>query len=382
MENGGGGKDLFFFVAEWSEYNFTQVLERSSGESEICGAIYAICLLEGPWVVALSSRGTDNHLLVFNTLLPPQDARSWRLLQLPQLIGSRRYSSAVQYGDLLAECPEFSVDPAQRNFVVSSLQSALVIPVEPLIRLMCSARVGSNLKWDEWAEYVIKTRRHPNTVTLWLVGTKLLALINSDLEGWYVEVYDLSKSGQKDIQIQQVNEGQDGECRKLLSTPKCFARWQLDGSPDSMYFFWNKLVCFYVSLLCVQNQSFHIQPPCTEPGEHFWQRSFYRHLENRLNVDHGDSLSSGTLETGDLAPKKKETSGRFTPPIHTRRPSLANHARSGILPYVKSAFLPPVVGVANHDPQTFTQHRRFVAAYYCSKAQIAGSIQKQPCDAE
>ena len=137
--------------------------------------------------------------------------------------------------------------------MVSSLQSALVIPVEPLIRHMCSARVGPNVKWDEWAEYVIKTRRHPNTVTLWLVGTKLLALVNSGLDGWYVEVYDLSKSGQKDIQIQQVNEGQDGEYRKLLSTPKCFARWQLEGSPDSMYFFWNKLVCFYVSLSCVQN---------------------------------------------------------------------------------------------------------------------------------
>ena len=49
-----------------------------------------------------------------------------------------------------------------------------------------------------------------------------------------------------------------------------------------------------------------IQPPCTEPGDHFWQRSFYRHLENRLNVDHGDSLSSGTPETGDVAPKKKK----------------------------------------------------------------------------
>jgi len=117
--------------------------------------------------------------------------------------------------------------------------------MERFIRDMCSTRVDPFLKWNEWAEYVIKMRLHPrNTFLLQLVDTKLLALINSP-QGWGVEMYDLSKLGQKDIQIQQVDEGQDAGCRKLLSTPKCFAKFQLEGFPDAVYFVGNRLVCFY-----------------------------------------------------------------------------------------------------------------------------------------
>ena len=51
-----------------------------------------------------------------------------------------------------------------------------------------------------------------------------------------------------------------------------------------------------------------------------------------------------------------------------------NHARSDIFSYVRSVFLPPVVGLANHDPQAFKRHLRFVAAYCYSKAQVAGFL--------
>ena len=222
--------------------------------------ISSVSLLEGPWLLALSDPNIDPHLLVFNTMLPQQeDSRSWRILQLPQPSCGSYYSFPARYGDPLAERPEFSVDPAQQTFVVFSLKLALVIPVEPFIEQMCSVRANPYLGWEDWGGNVIAMHPHPNTMSLQLVDTKLLALINSP-EGWGVEAYDLSRSGQKDIQIQRVGEGQYTGCRKLLSTPKYFARCQLEGPPNSTYFVGNKLVCFCVSLSCVHNKSFYIQP--------------------------------------------------------------------------------------------------------------------------
>ena len=222
--------------------------------------ISSVSLLEGPWLLALSDPNIYPHLLVFNTTLPQQeDSRSWRVLQLPQPSYGSYYSFPARYGDPLAERPEFSVDPVQQTFVVFSLELALVIPVKSFIEQMWSARANPYLGWEDWGENVIAIHPHPNTRCLQLIDTKLLALINSP-EGWGVEVYDLSKSGQRDILIQRVGEGQCTGYRKLLSTPKYFTRCQLEGPPNSTYFVGNKLVCFCVSLPYVQNQAFHNQP--------------------------------------------------------------------------------------------------------------------------
>lgn len=227
-----------------------QVLECSSDDPVIGTAISAISdvhLLEGSWLVALSDRNTSPQLIVFNTLLPQQDAKSWRILQLPRLpCGDYFFSS--RYGDWPAEFPGFLVDPAQMSFVMSSQKSALVIPVEPFIREISSARANPFVQWDDWGKHVVRTHLHPKTLILQLVGTKLLALRSYlPLQGtFFVDTYDLSKSGQGDIQ--QVNEWQDGGFRKVLLTPKCSVQCQVEGFPNTLQFVGNKLVCFYVSL--------------------------------------------------------------------------------------------------------------------------------------
>lgn len=134
LENWGIGKHSSLW-GSGSDPILNQVLECSSDDPVIGTAISAISdvhLLEGSWLVALSDRNTSPQLIVFNTLLPQQDAKSWRILQLPRLpCGDYFFSS--RYGDWPAEFPGFLVDPAQMSFVMSSQKSALVIPVEPLI---------------------------------------------------------------------------------------------------------------------------------------------------------------------------------------------------------------------------------------------------------
>lgn len=74
------------------------------------------------------------QLLVFNTLIPPQDPRSWRVLEVAQLNPRERYTFLPSHGDLpIADFPEFSVDPTQKMFVLcfdTHEQSAFAVPVE------------------------------------------------------------------------------------------------------------------------------------------------------------------------------------------------------------------------------------------------------------
>lgn len=239
----------FPFMGDRFQSNLTQVFERSSADSGVgntISAISSVYLLEGPWLLALSNQNIRPRLIIFNTLWPQQDASSWRILQLPRP-SHERYVFSTRRGNSLAECPEFSADPAQFFFVVYSPLRTLVIPVEPFIRDICSVRVNPHLRWGDWAEYVMCVPTHPNTTSLQLVDTKLLALVNSQ-ERWGVEVYDLSKSGQKYTQIQQVGEEQDGGCRNLVSTLKRFALCQLEEPPYRAHFVGNTLALFYVSL--------------------------------------------------------------------------------------------------------------------------------------
>ena len=230
------------------------MLEHSSADrrfgDEISG-IYKICLLEGSWLLASLHPDPNPRLLAFNTLLPSGDARSWRILELPRLRDYECYT--IQGGDLpTAGFPEFLVDPTQRIFVLplsSYRKSALAVPVESFTRAMCSARSSPHVQWEDWGKDVVHINLPPDTLALQLAGTVLLALIGylSNPEGWGVEVYDFSKSGQKDMELQQVRGG----CRRVLRTSKWSAGCQIEGALGSTYFMGNKIVCFYVSLLNV-----------------------------------------------------------------------------------------------------------------------------------
>ena len=244
-----------------------QVLEHSSADLGAISGISAMRFLEGSLLVALSDRGSDPQLLVFDTLLPQQGPENWRILQLPRLPRHTFYMVPAQHGNPPAERPEFLVDPAQRNFVVQSYRGpALVIPVELFIRVVHSPRADSCIRWEDWEKHIMKLDPHPDTVAVQLVDAKALALRTSPPypEGWGVEVYDLSKSGQKDVQVQEAGEGQDKGCMKILSTPQWFDRLQL-GTASSTFLVGSKVVCLPVSM-CIQTWSYDIHSCITQSG--------------------------------------------------------------------------------------------------------------------
>jgi len=188
---------------------------------------------------------------------------AWRILGLPKLPNIyRNYSVISQYEKPLAELPEFLVDPAQRILVLASQDSqAFVIPVELFLQRVHSVRADPYIPWDEWAGDVTTVHLHPGARTLQLFDTKLLALSCqlSRQGGWGVWMYDLSKSGQRDTQIQQ--EG-PGEGERILSTPKWFARCPRGpmgyGIPCETKLVGNKVISIYVNPLFLQTYSCHV----------------------------------------------------------------------------------------------------------------------------
>lgn len=251
------------FSSRMAGFNSTsiQVLEYLSDDTDIgsaVGRITGVRFLEESWLLAPCYGGPTPQLLVLNTLLPQQDPRSWRILGLPPPPGpSICCSILTHYEKPLAECPGFSVDPTQRIFAVLSQDNrALVTPTELFVQRMCSARPNPCIPWDEWLEDAIIVELHSDTVTLQLFDTKVLALCAFP-GGWGVRMYDLSKLGRGDIQVQQAGEG--GGCRRVLSTPKWFARRQIGigGTiPYGTQLVGNKVVCFSVSLLHLRKFSF------------------------------------------------------------------------------------------------------------------------------
>ena len=238
-----------------SNQTSTQVLEYSSdGPDYIGGAIsntISMCFLEGSWLLYLFNATQAPQLLVFNTLVPQRDPMSWRTLDLPPLPSHDIYHVIfTQYEKPPTECPEFSVDPAQKIFVVFSQgRRVLAIPVELLVRQMHSTRANPCIPWDEWKEDVVTAYLHPDTATLQLFDTKLLALCGHAYfpKSWGVRMYDLSKSGRKDIRVQQASEGEGG-CNMAISTPKWFARCQMGSKrPYDTHLFGNTVVHFVVS---------------------------------------------------------------------------------------------------------------------------------------
>ena len=242
----------------------TQVFKYSSGYTAMGRAIYGIStmsFLDGFWLLVLNHEGASPQLLVLNTLLPRHDPKSWRILGLPLRGTPRCYN---QYENAPTEHPQFSVDPAQRIFVVVLMNNcALIIPVELLIRRMHSVRSRPYIGFDEWMEDVTEVPLHPTTHTLQVFDVKILALSGSahHPEAWGVQMFDLSKSGRRDAQLLPDDEGMDGGFRRVLSTPKWFVRCDVlgDGIPRSTRIVGNRVVCFYVSPLCVQGCSCLIQ---------------------------------------------------------------------------------------------------------------------------
>ena len=158
-------------------------------------------------------------VIVFNTLLPQRDPSSWGVFDLPlppDPLG--RYSICAQYEKSQTEFPEFSVDPAQRIFVVSSLPDlALAFPVGLFMRYMNSVRTNRHVSWNEWGGDTIAVRLHPSTLQLQILNTKILALRTEALSlgQWGVEMFDLSVSGRREI-----GEGAGGGCNRVFSRSK------------------------------------------------------------------------------------------------------------------------------------------------------------------
>ena len=108
---------------------------------------------------------------------------------------------------------------------------------------------------------------------------------------WGVEMYDFSKSGQKDMQVNGVYEGQDGVSKRSLTASKWFIRCKMvdgEGTPNNTYLVGNKVVCFYVSSGARRGMiTPHSTLPSAEQAVTLWRRPIFAHLENRLIVEPG-----------------------------------------------------------------------------------------------
>lgn len=273
LENWGSGKHPSSWEADLNPSS-TQVFELSSRDPGIgreLSTISAVHFLEGSLLAALPHRSSDHRLLVFDTLSPRRGLLSWRKLLFPPGL-TRHYSIVLQYESAPTECLEFMVDPVQRKFVVHSHPgSALVIPVELFIQVMHSARADPCMQWDDWGRDVIIVDLHPDSLTLQLADTKLLTLLGSrsrpDLGIRSVEVYDLSKFGQKNIRIKPVYEEEEDGRRRVLSIPTWFNHPQVeDATPSDTFLIGRKVVYFYVSLSRIQGQSCNIHPYVIQSG--------------------------------------------------------------------------------------------------------------------
>ena len=234
----------------------TQVLRHSSDDPDIGSAIANITtmhFLEESWLLALSHGSYAPRLLALNTLLPQEDPRSWGILYLPPLSKPNVYHCILtQHEKSPMECPEFLVDPNQRIFVLLCHQErAFVVPVEVLIRHARHGHTNPWILWEEWGGDVVTVHLCPDIRSIQLYDTKVLTLCSlssGDSNDWGVLTYDLSKSGRKDIQIQQVGEEADVGCRRILSTSKQLARCGIrEEIPHDTQLVGNQVFCFAVS---------------------------------------------------------------------------------------------------------------------------------------
>lgn len=231
----------------------TQVFRRSDNDTGVGSTVSGISTMEflgGTWLLAVSHR-PEPELLIIDTLPPDHDSmRSWRILELPSLTQGGAYCISTQYEDSLAEYPEFSVDPAQKHFVVFSPgELALVVPVKLLRWCMDRGHADRRISWNDWGKDVT-TIHIPGIASVRIVDLKLLALRGSLFypEPWSVEVYDLSKSANKGIRVQGVSEEQEGRYGTVPPTPKPFGTCQGEGEILLRTFaMGNKVVCIYVS---------------------------------------------------------------------------------------------------------------------------------------
>jgi len=258
-----------------------QVFKHSSDDLDIGSAISWIThmrFLGGSWLLALTRGRPPPQLLVLNTRLSRRDRRSWRILDLPPHSSpTDTYLIYTQHEKSPAECPELSVDPAQKTFVVwSRYKQAFIVPVKLLVQHMCSERVRLRIPWDEWGGDLVTVHLPPDTRGLQLVDTKLLAL-RGFMEGWSgVEVYDLSRLSLRDIQVRQVSEGANRRCRRVLSTPKWLARYQTRNiDPFTIRLVGSKVVSVIVSLLRVHSACAILNVTLHRIGHHFLAESVF-----------------------------------------------------------------------------------------------------------
>ena len=224
------GKAVNNFLLWKTPFDITpiQVLKHSSDDPGVgytISHITSMCFLEGSWLLVASRPRPVPQLLVFDTQLPQQDPQSWLILDLPQLPPHGRHSILTRRENPFAECPEFLVDPAQRIFALFTTQSLVpVVPVETLIRYAQNVRTSSHIPWNEWGKDVIIIYPNPNALALQIFDTNVLVLrrFADPLEMYGVDAYDLSRWGQKDIQMQKIDGGSGERRSRVLPAPKWF----------------------------------------------------------------------------------------------------------------------------------------------------------------
>lgn len=114
---------------------------------------------------------------------------------------------------------------------------------------MGSAHTSPRVLWGDWGEGVVTMDLRIGVFDLQLVETKVLTLHSSPPlpGGFTVEMYDLSRSGQKDVRAQRVSEGEVGRTTRRILTPKWSHLFQLgDIASNNIFLVGNKVACFHV----------------------------------------------------------------------------------------------------------------------------------------
>ena len=293
------GKVVSKFSSWRTAFELTQiqVLERSSNDPGIGNEISHITniyFLEGSWLLVSSRPRPAPRLLVFDTQLPQQDTRSWQILDLPPVPPLGRHLIFTRRENPFAECPEFLVDPAQRIFALFTTQNLLfIVPVELLVRYTHSVRTSSCIPWDEWGKDVVTVHLRPNTLILDIIDTKVLVLRHPGVgrrEMCGVDVYDLSRSGQRDIQVQHIGEGVEEGRRRVLPAPKWFIPCP---KGDNIYHSMSLLgnVAYFIVSSNIRSEIVFSYSMLLRAGAiAFHRRGFATRLEIRPDINRGERL--------------------------------------------------------------------------------------------
>jgi len=164
--------------------------------------------------------------------------------------------------------------------------------MELLVRYTHSVRNNSCIPWDEWGKGIVTVHLHPDALTLEILDTKVLVLrhLVDQQEVCGVDVYDLSRSGQRDIRVQQISEGVAERRRRVLPAPKCFIPCHKGDDTYHTMSLLGNIVYFIVSSTTCSEVPSSYSMLLRAGAIAFHRRGYAAHLEIGPDIDRSERI--------------------------------------------------------------------------------------------